>query len=246
MGEWFENESFWKTMYEYLFPESRLRSAPEEVKKIISLTDFKGSSVLDLCCGPGRHSIAMANEGFKVTGVDLSPFLLKKAKDASKAENINVEWIREDMRKFERKNALDLVLNLFTSFGYYEDDKDNEAVLSLIYQNLKEKGILVIDTMSKEILARIYQPTSSTELENGSIIVLRAKISDDWHRCHNQWLVIKDGKADSYSWSHTLYSGKELETLLYKTGFKKVKLYGNLDGDAYNYNASRLIAIAYK
>ncbi len=246
MGDWFENETFWRVMYHFLFPEERFSAAPEEIEKIISLVGIKGGRALDLCCGPGRHSTALAKEGFKVTAVDLSPFLLGKAKERGESEKAGVEWVRDDMRKFSRPGEFDLIFNLFTSFGYFEDETDNAAVLSLMYRNLKQGGCIIMDTIAKEILARVYHPTRSTELPDGSIVVQRVKISDDWTRCRNQWLLIKDGKADSYSWSHMLYSGKELKTLLFGAGFNEVKLYGNLDGDPYDPEASRLIAVACK
>ena len=246
MDSWFENESFWKAMYSSMFPEERFLQASEEVTQFLSLVKFKGKRILDLCCGPGRHSIALAKKGFQVTAVDLSPFLLEKAMVAAKAENIELEWVREDMRKFSRPGTFDLIINLFTSFGYFDDEKDNEVVLSMMYDNLKKGGMVVVDTMAKEILARIYQPTQSTELPDGSIIVRRVKINEEWSRCQNQWLLIKDRIADSYSFSHTIYSGIELKKLLLNAGFKNVKLYGNLEGDAYDQQASRLIAVAYK
>lgn len=246
MGDWFENETFWQVMYHFLFPEERFLAAPEEIEKIISLVGIKKGRALDLCCGPGRHSIALAKEGFTVTAVDLSPFLLGKAKALGELEKTGIEWVREDMRNFSRPGEFDLIFNLFTSFGYFEDEADNAAVLSLMYQNLKPGGCIIMDTMAKEILARIYHPTQSTELPDGSIVVQRIKISDDWTRCRNQWLLIKDEKADSYSFSHMLYSGQELKTLLSAAGFSDVKLYGNLDGEAYDPLASRLIAVACK
>jgi len=246
MGDWFENETFWQAMYHFLFPEERFLAAPGEIEKIISLVGIKKGRALDLCCGPGRHSVALAQVGFKVTAVDLSPFLLGKAKALGESEKTGIEWVREDMRKFNRPGEFDLIFNLFTSFGYFEDEADNAAVLSMIYRNLKPGGCIIMDIMAKEILARVYHPTQSTELPDGSIVVQRVKISDDWTRCCNQWLLIRDGKADSFSFDHMLYSGKELKTLFSAAGFKDIKLYGNLDGDAYDPQASRLIAVARK
>ncbi|MBV9276310.1 MAG: class I SAM-dependent methyltransferase, partial [Verrucomicrobia bacterium] len=67
---------------------------------------------------PGRHSVALARQGFQVTGVDRSPFLLGKAQERAEFEKLSIEWVREDMRAFVRANGFDLVINLFTSFGY--------------------------------------------------------------------------------------------------------------------------------
>ncbi|MCP5105145.1 MAG: class I SAM-dependent methyltransferase, partial [bacterium] len=207
MAQWFEDESFWEVLYSFLFPAERFSAAEEEVQKIISLVDFKGSKVLDLCCGPGRHALPLAKEGFRVTAVDLIPFLLEKAKAAARSEKVNVEWIHDDMRKFSRPGEYDLIINLFTSFGYFEDEKENAAVLALMHQNLKEGGMLVMDMMGKEILARVYHPTIATELPDGSIVVQRHKICDGWDRVTNDWIVIKDGQSVNYTFTHTIYSG---------------------------------------
>lgn len=249
MSEWFENESFWKAMYPFLFPEEKFQSAAGEIEKILTLIDFKGSNVLDLCCGPGRHSIALAKKGLSVTAVDRSRHLVEKAKAAARAENLELEWVLEDMRKFRRPSAFDLVLNLFTSFGYFEDEKENLDVLALIYQNLKEGGIAFMDLIGKEIVAKIFQTTSNTnsiDLPDGTIIIQRHKVYDDWSRILNDWIVVKDGKAETYSFSHTIYSGKELKDLFLAAGFKEIRLYGNLDGGEYGPDAKRLIAAAFK
>lgn len=72
MPEWFEDESFWDKLYPFLFTESKLEAAGPEVQSVLELAGVEQCDVLDLACGPGRHSIALAKRGFRVTGVDLS------------------------------------------------------------------------------------------------------------------------------------------------------------------------------
>ena len=69
--------------------------------------------------GPGRHVAALAKRGFRVTGVDLSPFLLRRAQELAQRESFGIEWVQEDMRSFLRPEAFDLAISLFTSFGYF-------------------------------------------------------------------------------------------------------------------------------
>ena len=102
MSEWFEDESFWKETYDFLFPETIFKDSEEQIENVLKLIDFDVSSVLDLCCGPGRCSIVLAKKGFSVTGVDLSPYLLDKARGRSRAEDLRIEWIPEDMRTHVR------------------------------------------------------------------------------------------------------------------------------------------------
>ena len=86
----------------------------------------------------------------------------------------------------------------------------------------------MLEMMGKEILARIFQPTGSEELPDGSILVQRREIFDEWSRIRNEWILIKDNKATSFKFHHTLYSGQELKDRLLQAGFSNIKLFGNL------------------
>lgn len=63
MTEWFADESFWLALYPFLFPEERFAVAAAQVEKLLALTDIRGGVVLDLCCGPGRHTTVLAQKG---------------------------------------------------------------------------------------------------------------------------------------------------------------------------------------
>jgi SAM-dependent methyltransferase len=246
MNEWFEDESFWITMYPVLFTDERFEAAEEEIEKILALIDFQGSSVLDLCCGPGRHSLALAKRGFSVTGVDRTSFLLEKARERAKASKLDVELLQEDMRDYVNPDAYDLVLSMFTSFGYFDEKEDDITVLHNIYQSLKTGGILLIDVMGKERLARIFQPTVSEVTPDGTVFVQRREIFDEWTRTRNEWILIKEGTAKTFRFHHTIYSGQELKDRLSQVGFQEIRLLGDLDGTEYGLDARRLIAVAKK
>ena len=145
MSEWFEDESFWIDFYLFMFPEERFAAAREEVEKAIRLLDFKGSSVLDLCCGPGRHSLVLAEKGLTVTGVDRTDFLLEKARAEAESRGLEIERIQQDMREFVRPESFDLALSMLTSFGYFENKNEDKKVLENIYVNLRKGGYCLID-----------------------------------------------------------------------------------------------------
>jgi SAM-dependent methyltransferase len=246
MNEWFEDESFWIETYPTLFTDERFEAAEEEIEKILSLTDFQGRSVLDLCCGPGRHSLVLARRGFTVTGVDRTSFLLEKARERAKASKLEVEWLLEDMRTYVRPGAYDLVLSMFTSFGFFDKKEEDITVLHNIYQSLKVGGVCLIDVVGKERLARRFQPTTSQVTPDGTIFVQRCEIFDEWTRIRNEWILIRDGTAKSFRFHHTIYSGQELKDRLSQVGFQKIRLFGDLDGTEYGPDARRLIAVADK
>ena len=202
--------------------------------------------MLDLCCGPGRFSIQFAKHGFKVTGVDKTKYLLEKAKQETQNQNINIEFIQADMLEYINPDTFDLVINMYTSFGYFEKDEDDLNVLKNIYTSLNKGGQFLIDIMGKEILARIFQPTLSTKGKDGSLWIQKHEIADNWTRIKNEWIIIKNNTVKSHHLSHTVYSGRELKEILFKAGFNKVHLFGDFIGSEYGVNSDRLIAIATK
>jgi SAM-dependent methyltransferase len=244
--EWFENEDFWRDLYPYMFSEERFSAAGEEVNRIMALTQVSGGSVLDLCCGPGRHSVAFAQRGFHVTGVDRSSFLLDRARKYATESGVSVEFVQEDMRNFVRPASFDLACSLFTSFGYFKDEGDDLRVLRNIHQSLKANGTLVIEILGKERLARVWQGTISNELADGSLLFQRNQIRDDWTRVYSEWTLVKEGRSKTFDFEHTVYSGRELKDRLLSSGFRDVKLFGDLQGSSYGLEPLRLIAVARK
>lgn len=245
-AEWFEDESFWEQLYPFLFSEQKFRDAVDEAEKIVNLVEIGGLKVLDLCCGPGRISLALADRGFTVTGVDRTETLLQKARTLAQSRNADIEWIRSDMRDFIRPDYFDLIVNMYTSFGYFEEKSDDMKVLQNIFQSLRPGGSFFIDVMGKEILARIFQPTVSQVFDDGTRLIQTHEIFDDWTRVRCEWILIKEGFAKSFNFHHTIYSAGELKDRLEQTGFKTINVYGDLDANQYNQDAKRLILVAKK
>lgn len=244
--EWFDDDAFWIGLYPVMFTKQRFAEAADQADKLVRLASPRGKKVLDLCCGPGRFSIPLAAKGFAVTGVDRTAFLLNKARARAKAARVKIEWIRKDMRHFVRPNAFDLVISMYTSFGYFDDRQDDLRVLRHTFTNLEPGGTLVIDVFGKERAARLFQPTAAESFADGTLLVRRHEVLDDWTRLRNEWIVIRNGRARTFHFHHTIFSGQELRDRLELAGFQDIRLYGNLDGDDYGLRAERLIAAARK
>ena len=243
MPKWYEDETFWDKLYPFLFPERRFDAAKDEVGGVLDLVGIGEGNVLDLACGPGRHATALAKKGFRVTGVDLSSFLMRKARERASEE---VDIVREDMRRFARPESFDLAINIFTSFGYFDDRRDDLKVLRNIHTSLRKGAAFVIELMGKECLARHFLSTTSKDLADGTLLVGRHEIFDDWTRIRNEWTLIEDGRATTFRFHHTVYSGQELKDRLLEVGFGDVSLFGGLDRSEYGIDAERLVAVARK
>jgi SAM-dependent methyltransferase len=243
---WFENDAYWNATYPFMFPERSFTSAVSDVPKLMALSGCREGAVLDLCCGPGRHAIPLAQQGFSVTGVDRTSFLLNKAKTYAAEQQVGITLVQEDMRDFVKPGTFNLALSLFTSFGFFENMDENRTVLRNLHTSLTRGGVLVMEMMGKERLARIFQPTSSQSLPNGDLLFERRSIRDDWEIVENEWYIVSGGQIKTFHFRLWVFSGRELKDLLYGAGFSAVTIYGDLDGAAYGPDAQRLVAVARK
>jgi len=142
--EWFQHW-FDTSYYHVLYQDRNDEEAQLFMCNLSSFLDLKkGNKVLDLPCGKGRHSIFLNSLGFDVIGADLSKNSISHAK---KFENEGLSFKVHDMRE-PFKTKFDAILNLFTSFGYFDEDKVNIQVLRNLKDGLSENGVLVIDFMN--------------------------------------------------------------------------------------------------
>jgi SAM-dependent methyltransferase len=243
--DWFSDDELWETTYPIMFPEKRFADSPRETDEILALVGRSGGAVLDLACGPARISALLAQRGFAVTGVDRSPFLLARAKERAGRLGVTLELVHSDMRDFLRPDSFDVVLNLFTSFGYFRDDDDNQCVLNNVHTNLHAGGVFVLDAGGKEILARIFNPSACEDIPGGLFIQRRSAVGA-WSRMENEWIILRDGVQRSFHIDHWIYSGREISQMLARAGFADVRVYGDYSGSPYGPQAKRLVAVATK
>jgi len=243
---WYDQDKFWKTFAPFLFNSERMLSAGQEVEQIVSLLKLQpGVSICDLCCGVGRHSLELSRLGYCVTGVDRTGLYIEQAKKKANEQGLNIRFVQDDMRSFCEPNAFDAVINVFTSFGYFEEVADDKQVLENVYESIKEDGKFLIDIVGKEVLARIFQEKRWWE-EDGVIILEEAKLAQDWSSVDSRWIIIKDGRRDEFRFSLRLYSAAQLSELLKSCGFGQVEIYGDLNGSPYDQIAKRLVVVAHK
>lgn len=244
--EWFADEEFWATVYPFLFPASSFEAATEQTPVITSLLGIEQGAILDLACGPGRHAVPLAERGYSVTGVDRSRFLLDRARSRAAERQVEVEWVAEDMRTFMRPGSFDGALSMFTSFGYFEESEQNLRVLENVFTSLKPGARFLMDVMGKEVLAHVFEPTSSRELSDGTLVIERRRVTEDWDRAETEWIFVRGESASSVRFRLWLYSGHELKQWMAQAGFSRVELFGDLQGAAYGPSAERLVALAWK
>ena len=163
--EWFASW-FDSAHYHRLYSHRDQAEARAFVDRLIDrLEPARGASMLDLGCGSGRHARCLAARGFRVTGLDLSAGSLARARSHRGAD---VRYLEQDMRQPFGTKAFDLVLSLFTSFGYFEDARDHSRVIGNIAAALASGGTLVLDYLnSRHVEQRLV---ASEEVSRGEVV----------------------------------------------------------------------------
>jgi SAM-dependent methyltransferase len=247
MGDWFEDDEFWEAFGPVMFSDERIAAARAEVDALIALMDLPPDArILDLPCGVGRHSLEFARRGFHVTAVDRTTRYLDAARNQAAQEGLSIEFVQSDMRVFERPNSFDGAINLFTSFGYFEDESDDLMVARNLASSLRSGARIVVDMMGKEVLARKFRERDWHRQADGSLMLEERRVIGAWERIETRWILIRGSTRVERVLTVRLYSGAELATLLKRVGFTEVAGYGNFAAKPYDQSAQRLVAVATK
>ena len=243
MKEWYKD---WFGSEEYLNLYPHRDDADAQKLLDLILTEIKpvqGASILDAACGAGRHSINLALRGFDVVGFDLSKSLLRTAKQNALSENIDVNLFCGDLRNISLNKKFDLIVNLFTSFGYFYNDEENFAFIKTAYQLLNKNCFYVLDFLNSDYVVTHLVPETVTVYENKKIVELRRI---EGNRVIKE-IIIENGSVSSkYLESVQLYSGKEIITNFSKIGFNLVKEFGDYEGSVFDKEKSNRLILFFQ
>jgi 2-polyprenyl-3-methyl-5-hydroxy-6-metoxy-1,4-benzoquinol methylase len=245
---WFEDPEFWDLTASYIFPETRIQDGPTEIKAIDALLHREtgngftpGTRVLDVPCGPGRHAVALAQRGCIVSGVDLTEAHIIAASDRAKEAGVSLTLTRADMYSHSFDGPYDVALNLFSSLGYTCDEADDVRLLRAIHDALRPGGVLVVDSMGKEVLARILEPVRYLTA-GGWIAKSTVHLEDSWRIVRTTMELSRDGEERTVEFRHLLYGASDLIRVFESAGFD-VSVFGGYSGEAYDREAHRLVVV---
>lgn len=247
--EWFE-EWFDHPLYLKVYHHRDAEEADRCVRTILALTGIDPArqpapSVLDVACGAGRHAHAFARAGLSVTANDLSPFLLDQARELAATENLELEFSRQDMRTIRFERRFDLAAQLFSSFGYFETDREDRQVIASVAALLQPSGWYVLDLINPAQLKHNFK--LRTERNAGTLSIIEERTLSESHVTKRITLCEADGKEHSFSESVRLYSLGEATALLESGGFTVEREVGDYDGGPFDAAVSpRMMLLARK
>lgn len=234
--DWFDSK-----YYHILYKNRDEQEATFFLSNIIDHIKLTNGKVLDVACGKGRHAKYLNKIGFNVVGIDLSKNSIDLAK---KNENEKLKFYVHDMRKVFKENEFNLATNLFTSFGYFEDHKDEQKAINSMAKNLKKEGMLLIDFMNVKKVINLLIPSEKKIIDD---------INFDIKRSFNENYIIKD--IEIIDKEINLKFQEKVRTLtlidfnkmLEKANLKIIDLFGDYKLSDFNaLHSDRLIILATK
>jgi ubiquinone/menaquinone biosynthesis C-methylase UbiE len=202
-----------------------------------------GADVLDVPCGFGRHTIALARAGYRAVGVDRSAVLLDEARRRAGGER----WpklTRADYRELPfAEDSFDAALNLFSSLGYLGDEEDTKA-LAAIRRVLRPGAKLVLETMHRDRLVEVWSDNDWRLLGEGRLLLEQRTFDPVTGVSQStQTLIDGRGERDSRTFSVRVYTATELLAMIERAGFSDAKAYGSFDGEPFT-TSTRLVIVA--
>lgn len=213
-------------------PEAEAAAADETrfLWKVLRLK--KGSRVLDIPCGTGRHALRLARKGASVLGVDITQEYLREARRKGACVP-NARFVRGDMRRVPLEAEFDAAINLWTSFGYFADPADDLKTLKGIARALKPGGLFLIDMIDFDAAKKRARTKNWVERGDGSYVLEEAFFVGGWDpKVVNEWTVLRPGKKPLRSrFVVRGYDRERMFKTLRKAGLTPMKTWSSLSED---------------
>ncbi|MCX7016889.1 MAG: GrpB family protein [Candidatus Sumerlaeota bacterium] len=233
-SEWFHTfaDDLW------LRPDALGAEEAAFIRKALRLR--KGSRALDAPCGAGRIAIHLARAGCAVTGIDLQPSFLRRARARFRKERVSGRFLAMDLREMAFREEFDGIYNWFGSFGYFSDS-ENAAVIERCAAALRKGGRLLIDQLNRERVLRRFVASNVTHN-----LTIKTRWNLATQRIESDWIVVRDDTRQHNRLSIRLYTPREMRTLFEKAGLAVERLYGSFVGEPYRRSGRRLIMVGRK
>jgi SAM-dependent methyltransferase len=245
--------TWWSELYDdWLADQLLVRDAGEVEATVDFLIDrlrlARGSRVLDQCCGIGSVALPLAARGVRVLGVDQAEAYVARAAREARERRLEAVFVAADACRFTPDEPVDAAFNWWTSFGYFDDDDANLAMLARAHAALAPGGHFALDTMNLPGVLRGFQRdvVSRRRTPRGEVLLLRETTIDlVAGRMLKKWTYyVGDRREVEHTSSVKMYMPDVVAGMLRRAGFVEVELVGSLRGEPLALDSPRLIAIA--
>ncbi len=245
MAEWYKH--FFNADYLRCYPQLDDIAATQVSEIMACLALPTGARILDLAGGYGRIAIPLAQRGYRLTVHDLSTEFLRIGRERAAAAGVAIDWRHGDMREVQATSDQDAIISIFSSFGYFERDEDNEKALHAASGALRPGGLFLLDAINREMVVQ-GDPYSAWTEGQDALTLDRTDFDLAKGRARTQRLFydLRTGERKDYSFDVRLYTAPEYTNMLHRAGFAEVRFYGSLDRNPLTRESRRLVVLARK
>jgi len=246
--QWFK-EWFNHPLYLALYSHRNREEATACVRMILQETGLEATlssppALLDIACGAGRHALEFARQGWNVTANDLSPFLLEEARKEAAQESLELRFTGKDMRDISETASYRMVVQLFTSFGYFDSIDEDRKVVSAVFRALQPDGWYVLDLINPSYLKQHLVERSSRTI--GGMHVTENRVLEQSRITKQITITPETGNALRFAESVRLYSHGEIREMLEDEGFILDRLAGDYSGTPFTEGESQRMILFSK
>lgn len=217
---------------------------PEQVDAIVERLGLEpGARVLDVACGHGRHALRLAQRGLRVTGIDASESSLAHARLAAADAGVEIEYVQGDMRELPWADEFDAAINLYTAFGYFAEESEDERALQAVARALRPDGSFLIDTFNPTALVKGFRPQGWSDLADGRVLLESREYDVRTGRSNAVWTLVGDDRRELRH-SVRAYTYPELAAMLLRAGLEPVADWGGFDGAEFSIDTWRMQILA--
>ena len=237
--KWFDRDE-----YELVYQDRDDLEAEQLIDTLERVVDPKpGSSILDMGCGRGRHARSLARRGYRVTGIDLSSRAIERARQSAQNENLDIRFEQGDMLEPVGTNYFDGVVNLFTAFGYFEEEPDHQRALVAMATAIKPGGWFFQDFLNADHVADTLVPYDDYAIA-GAVISQHRWIENG--RINKKISISRNSAVQTFHESVRLLTIGDFRDLYEVAGLEIVQTFGDYTGHSYTSSSPRLLLYARK
>lgn len=234
------DETFVDIYRDFLTPERTEREV-QGLREMVPLPP--DAEILDLACGWGRHSVALARAGFRVTGLDWSHTLLERARKRAEAAGVAVDFIQGDMREIPWTGRFDAVLSLYSSLGYWMSDDEDLRVLRGAREALKPGGVFVLETMHRDHVVAGFVERDWWETDGGATVFVEREF-DAVEGVSREWTRWRKGERGGEKYHEIrIRTATEWDRLLRETGLTPIDWWGDWELAPFIHSSENLIVV---
>lgn len=229
------------------------KDTDETLDALLALLDLhKPARWFDQCCGVGRWSVALAKKGHHLEGVDLMPGYVARANEWATQQGVaqRCHFAQGDARTYVPTEPCDVAMNWYTSFGYFEEDQHNMAMIQRCVDALKPGGVFILEVGNAARIIHTFLPcmTYRQPVDGGERLIVReCKLALETGMMHQQWTFVEpDGQQITRPTAIKLYQPHALMKMLRQVGLEEIRVHGGVDGSPLTLDSPRCLLIAKK